>query len=198
MKPLLRKIFFWDEPAQGAFFALTLLLSLPWLIITLFCISDIRVFLDYPVVTLAILSLAFLLPLAIRVKSLCSLIPKDSNAILRIRYQILVVVAFVLWAGCIDILHIENPWIPIIPLMLGFGFAIHPGARFWERCALFISWYTCVVGIMLICAYSILPFFVVIDKLGGGPPPLVPSTENSRQSSQFRTTRLQTPEDSVD
>jgi hypothetical protein len=28
MKHLLRKIFFWDEPAQGAFFALTLLLTL--------------------------------------------------------------------------------------------------------------------------------------------------------------------------
>ena len=29
MKPLLRKIFFWDEPAKGAFFALTLLFILP-------------------------------------------------------------------------------------------------------------------------------------------------------------------------
>ena len=28
MKPLLRKIFFWDAPAQGAFFGLTLLLTL--------------------------------------------------------------------------------------------------------------------------------------------------------------------------
>ena len=36
MKPLLRKIFFWDEPAQGAFFALTLLIVLQrcfWLIL---------------------------------------------------------------------------------------------------------------------------------------------------------------------
>ena len=30
MKPLLRKIFFWDEPAQGAFFGLTLLLLTAW------------------------------------------------------------------------------------------------------------------------------------------------------------------------
>ena len=36
MKPLLRKIFFWDEPAQGAFFGLTLLIVLQrcfWLIL---------------------------------------------------------------------------------------------------------------------------------------------------------------------
>ena len=175
MKPLLRKIFFWDEPAQGAFFGLTLLFSLPWLIITLFCISDIDVFLDYPLVTLPVLALVFLLPLAIRVKSLCCFIPKDSNAFLRIRYQILIAVAFVLWVGGIAILSFEPLWIPVIPLMmaLGFGFAIHPGAKLWERCALFISWYICVVGILLIFAYSILPFYVVIDKLGGGPPPLV-------------------------
>ncbi len=181
MKPLLRKIFFWDEPAQGAFFGLTLLFSLPWLIITLFCISDIDVFLDYPLVTLPVLALVFLCPLVIRVKSLCGLIPKASNAFSRIRYQILFVAIFVLWVGGIDIvggiaiLSFENLWIPVIPLMiaLGFGFAIHPGAKLWERCALFILWYICIVGILLIFAYSILPFYVVIDKLGGGPPPLV-------------------------
>ena len=36
MIPLLRKIFFWDEPAQGAFFGLTLLIVLQrcfWLIL---------------------------------------------------------------------------------------------------------------------------------------------------------------------
>ena len=33
MKPLLRKIFFWDAPAQGEFFALTLLFTLPWFLL---------------------------------------------------------------------------------------------------------------------------------------------------------------------
>ena len=37
MKPLLRKIFFWDAPAQGAFFGLTLLLFLGWVCFTLLC-----------------------------------------------------------------------------------------------------------------------------------------------------------------
>ena len=31
MKPILRKIFFWDEPAQGAFFALDDWRILPYL-----------------------------------------------------------------------------------------------------------------------------------------------------------------------
>ncbi|MBQ9369093.1 MAG: hypothetical protein IJT83_15025, partial [Victivallales bacterium] len=102
MKHLLRKIFFWDEPAQGALFRLTLLLSLPWLLFTLLCINfNIADFLfDYPVVTLVVLALAFLYPLVVRVKSLGSLIPKDSNAFSRIRYQILIVATFAaLWAG---------------------------------------------------------------------------------------------------
>ena len=33
MKHLLRKIFFWDAPAQGAFFGLTLLFTLPWFLL---------------------------------------------------------------------------------------------------------------------------------------------------------------------
>ncbi len=37
MKPLLRKIFFWDEPAQGALFGLTLLPVLVWLALSVFC-----------------------------------------------------------------------------------------------------------------------------------------------------------------
>ena len=32
MKPLLRKIFFWDEPAQGAFLHATLMWAVPWCI----------------------------------------------------------------------------------------------------------------------------------------------------------------------
>ena len=37
MKPLLRKIFFWDAPAQGAFFGLTLLLAAVWFAFSLLC-----------------------------------------------------------------------------------------------------------------------------------------------------------------
>ncbi len=33
IKRLLRKIFFWDEPAKGAFFGLTLFFTLPWLLL---------------------------------------------------------------------------------------------------------------------------------------------------------------------
>ena len=37
IKRLLRKIFFWDEPAKGAFFGLTLMLFLIWCGVSLFC-----------------------------------------------------------------------------------------------------------------------------------------------------------------
>ncbi len=37
MKHLLRKIFFWDTPAQGVLFGLTLLLFLAWSGFTLLC-----------------------------------------------------------------------------------------------------------------------------------------------------------------
>ena len=37
MKPLLRKIFFWDEPAQGAFFHATLMWAVPWCISAFLC-----------------------------------------------------------------------------------------------------------------------------------------------------------------
>jgi len=37
MKPLLLKLFFWDEPAQGAFFGMTLLPVLVWLAFSVFC-----------------------------------------------------------------------------------------------------------------------------------------------------------------
>ncbi|MBR4902020.1 MAG: hypothetical protein IKZ46_13875 [Victivallales bacterium] len=37
MKPLLRKLFFWDAPAQGAFFGLTLLPTLVWFAFSFWC-----------------------------------------------------------------------------------------------------------------------------------------------------------------
>ena len=37
MKPLLRKIFFWDEPAQGAFLHATLMWAVPWCISAFLC-----------------------------------------------------------------------------------------------------------------------------------------------------------------
>ena len=37
MKPLLRKIFFWDDPVQGAFFGLTLLPVAVWFAFSVWC-----------------------------------------------------------------------------------------------------------------------------------------------------------------
>ena len=41
MKPLLRKIFFWDAPAKGAFFGLTLLMTLLTIGLGTGCVSTI-------------------------------------------------------------------------------------------------------------------------------------------------------------
>ena len=46
MKRFLRKIFFWDEPAKGAFHHATLALAVPWMLSALFC------FLLPPILTL--------------------------------------------------------------------------------------------------------------------------------------------------
>jgi len=46
MKQFLSKIFFWDEPAKGAFFHATLALTVPWMLSAMFC------FLFAPILTL--------------------------------------------------------------------------------------------------------------------------------------------------
>ena len=56
MKPLLRKIFFWDEPAQGAMFGLTLLLAAVWFAFSLLCCVGV---VHYPLLLGISLGIAF-------------------------------------------------------------------------------------------------------------------------------------------
>ena len=56
MKHLLRKIFFWDAPAQGAMFGLTLLLAAVWFAFSLLCCVGV---VHYPLLLGISLGIAF-------------------------------------------------------------------------------------------------------------------------------------------
>ena len=63
MKPILRKIFYWDNPAQGAFFHASLLLTLPWMAYAIWCFL-VPFLLGLPSLSLAGVLLCILLLIA--------------------------------------------------------------------------------------------------------------------------------------
>ncbi len=80
MKNLLRKLFFWDEPAQGAFFGLTLLPVAVWFVFSAFCgllVIDYRLLMKSSVIALLVLAalgtVAYVLALVLRMQMLLRL-----------------------------------------------------------------------------------------------------------------------------
>ena len=80
MKNLLRKLFFWDEPAQGAFFGLTLLPMAVWFVFSAFCVLlviDYRLLMNSSVIALLVFAalgtVAYVLALELRMQMLLRL-----------------------------------------------------------------------------------------------------------------------------
>ena len=137
MKKLFRKIFFWDEPAKGVFFVLTMLLSLPWLVLTAtsigcWLIPRMDVVFAFTLASLLMLGiLAF-----IRVLYLRCLFPKDVGAVKR-NFSIFFVTAMVMCLYCFTSGGIEE-LILIALLCLACDWSILPGSHVKEWMAMFL------------------------------------------------------------
>ena len=98
MKRLLRKLFFWDEPAQGAFFGLTTFWVCSWLVFTWIYLLDHLGVLEClfngqqlwgSICLIAVMMVLVFLPVIIRFSSLYGLCLKDTVFLRRHRYGIL-------------------------------------------------------------------------------------------------------------
>ena len=172
MKQFLSKIFFWDEPAKGVFFVLTMLLSLPWLVLTAtsigcWLIPRMDVVFAFTLASLLMLGiLAF-----IRVLYLRCLFPKDAGAVKR-NFSIFFVTAMVMCFYCFISGGIDE-LILIAIFLLACDWSILPGSHVKEWMAMFLLWLAGITGYCMIFAYSILPFYIVIGILSDGPESLV-------------------------
>ncbi len=181
MKHLLRKLFFWDAPAQGAFFGLIALLAWLWLV-SMEMICDVfikfrlpEMFRTHTVCAYCLLWTILLMGLyfvGIRVVSLYRLCLKGKGFFHRHRYGVLLAS---LWAHWLILarLDLQEFFLPALLLHIVICVAVHPGAKRWERCSLCLLWGTAAISLGLIFAYSVYPFYVVIGKLSDGPESIV-------------------------
>ena len=180
MKHLLRKIFFWDAPAQGAFFGLIALLVWLWLVsMEMVCFVFIDGRLEemfrnpsaYAHCLLCAIMLLGIYFVGIRVASLYRLCLTGKGFLHRHRY---IVSLWALWL-VVGWLDVKEFILPVLLLHIMIIVALHPGAKGWERCSLCLLWCMAAIGFGLIFAYSVCPFYVVIDKLSEGPSSIVQS-----------------------
>ncbi|MBQ7177775.1 MAG: hypothetical protein IJS08_10210 [Victivallales bacterium] len=169
MKQFYRKLFFLDEPAKGAFFGVTGILVLPWLIMqyigaTFVHASAIDI-IFYGYIGLNVGWILLLKCWVLRDGSLDSLIPKDTFFLRRHFYGIAGVFMVLI---CIISATVTSNGFVVVPIALLFLFidlTIVPNARFTEWLALFVLLLCGVLGFSMIVIYSIFPFYVIIDIL---------------------------------
>ena len=176
MKRILRKILFLDAPAQGAFFALTALLSLPWLLFTLFTWRFIGGdFISTHIFATIFLHLGFLLFVqfyTMRGVALNRFVPKNASFWRRhfdLMFFLGLLAAFVLFHH----LEIYDAIMPLFGVYLFTGLAFVPGGRKREWGAMALLWFVGFTGFYMMFAYTCLPFMIVIDMLYDGLGPIV-------------------------
>ena len=178
IKQIISKVFFKNEPAKGAFFGLTGIFALPWLLFTLCIGASLNYEASvYDVAIAIILYIGSLLSVKfciLRANVLSNLIPKDASFIQR---NYLWLFPLLLLVSCIvlDCFDLEELMSFAIFLWLFIEVMIFPGARILEWLAMFILWLTGFIGFCMLFAYSVLPFVIIIDKLSDSPPPIVQS-----------------------
>ena len=134
MKPLLRKIFFWDEPAQGAFFALTLLLLTHWAAFSVFCAcivaySRVFTFTAVPVTFFSWLILSCLYSLFLVLKGVVNIIKQTPRYWMRLLKMLSAVV--VLTSLCTDLAYnllADPPDVAVLALLTAFCLAFFGSA----------------------------------------------------------------------
>ena len=171
MKTLLRKIFFWDTPAQGAFFALTLLILTAWLLFSLVAgIFTVNVFLlDSPIFCRSLLAgvlavLFYIAFLTIR------MVWKHFLRSWRFWKRLLILLAAVPVVLLFDYAYADDHIIAFCCLLLGMAYPLHPDAKWWKTLLCKAS---AVCGIYILgCIWGYLRSpFIVIDKLGSSSEP---------------------------
>ena len=180
MKHLLSKIFLWDEPAQGAFFGLIALFAWLWLVsMEMVCSEFIdsrlpEMFRIHSVCAYCLLGTILLLGLyfvGIRIVSLYRLCLKGKGFFHRYRYGVLLVTLEAHWL-ILGRLDLDEFVLPALLLHIAICIAMHPGAKRWERGSICQLLCAAAIGFGLVFAYSVYPFYVVIDKLSDGPEPI--------------------------
>ena len=184
MKKFLARLFFWDRPAQGAFFGMTMLMALPWLYFTLLCVltshEDVRNWLFHdplaasiPFITVGIL----LYTLFVYAKSLGQTISPQIRQRRRFLRWVFIYMVFLLpfVFGCFTIgdfgISVEYFAIftfQILISLIGSAFLFPSNGSKWKSKAIVYLWPLGFTGLCLMFAYGVLPFVMVYGKLPNG------------------------------
>lgn len=191
MKKFLARLFFFDKPGPGAFFGMTMLMTLPWLYLSLICvllgnegltkwILHGRLGVLIPIIIVGIPLYTLLVyakslgqtisPLTSRAKRLCRW------ACIYVLFLLPLVFAIEFLAKLDFFLSSESYAIftfCILLFLFGSAFLLPSCGAVWKKLAIIFLWPIGFIGLSLIFAYGVLPFFVFYDKLPSGPPPIV-------------------------
>lgn len=189
MKKFLARLFFWDRPAQGAFFGMTMLMALPWLYFTFLCVSLGRegvgnwVFHSLLGVSIPFIIVGIpLYTLFVYAKSLGQTVSQQIHRTWRLLrwgficvlfllpsvFACLAIVEFFILHECFTVFSFC-----ILLFLFGSAFLFPSGGAKWRNLAIVMLWPVGFTGLCLMFAYGVLPFFVMYGKLPSGPLPLV-------------------------
>ena len=167
MKSLIRKIFFWDSPAQGAFFALTLLITVPWLLFSLFCGILIFDFTLYrtgytQILFFSVIVIVALYTAALFLKMLCVCIRMTPHFWRRLIVLVAVdaAITFIYAVTMLFETGIYRYWFTAIISVLSIAYLFHPIVKPWKVLASSIAWIGAFLVFLAICTCAYEPFRV--------------------------------------
>ncbi|MBP5639351.1 MAG: hypothetical protein J6X55_07725 [Victivallales bacterium] len=165
MQNLLRKLFFWDEPAQGAFFGLTLLPVMVWLAFSVFCcILVINYSLLWKFAVIASLAfamlgiLAYVLVLEIRMQIL--LHRKIGSNWKRIWIPMALFALSLVYAALVSFMDVMH-WKGLMCVALILGYILWNYKFFvvsWKNLAGTLAWIAAFIVFWTAFAYAYEPF----------------------------------------
>lgn len=179
MKHLLRKIFFWDEPTHGAFFGFTLLITVPWLLFSLFggiMIVDFTLLrTGYPqILIISILLIAALYVAVLFLKMLVVCIRMTPRFWRRLLVLLVVYATIALIYAATMLLitfgsgmtffdalawpEIYLRWFIALAGILGIAYLFQPIAKPWKVLASSIAWIGALYVFLVICVSAHEPF----------------------------------------
>ncbi|MFA6931019.1 MAG: hypothetical protein WCT05_11890 [Lentisphaeria bacterium] len=191
MKKFLARLFFWDRPAQGAFLGMTMLMALPWIYFTLFCVlMGNEGLMNWVFHGTLVVSIPFIIvgiplyTLFVYAKSLgqtISLLTRRPKRLLRWAFIYLLFllppVFTIEFLARLDFFILPESFsiftFCIFLFLFGSAFLFPSCGAKWKSLAIVLLWPMGFTGLCLMFAYGVLPFFVTFDKLPAGPLPLV-------------------------
>ncbi len=169
MKNFLKRLFFWDSPAQGAFFGMTMLMALPWIYFTFLCVllakEDMRIGNPSDVIKLIFAGIS-LYTLFVYTKSLGQAISPQIHWTWRMLRWGYIWVIFLLLS--VFDFHAMFSFCVLL-FLFGSGFLFPSGGAKWRNLAIVFLWPMGFTGLCLMFAYGVLPIYTLICELSLGP-----------------------------